>query len=712
MYEHKNIQWSKGFSLAAAVWKNIAGSSYLFIVNVLFLLSFLPFQIHAQVPETSNISEQQMEAITEYNEDVETEDDSFLQSMQQFLKEPLNLNTASVGILEELVLFSPVQVKNLVNYRSLLGNFISIYELQAVPGFDLEFIDKIRPYITVAIPQNVIRSTRERMKGGASSLLLRMRQVLENQKGFTIDGSTANNFYPGSRQRLYTRYQYRFKNLLEFGIVGDKDAGEQFFKGAQKNGFDFYSVHLFARNSGMIKSLAIGDFTVNMGQGLIQWQSLAFKKGTEVTNIKRQLAVLRPYNSAGEINFHRGIGITLAKKNFEMTGFVSYKKVDGNLVLDTLNNEDYISTLQTSGLHRTQNETTNKGVQHQFVSGGNAAYNSASVHFGVNAIQYRFSLPIHKRADPYNLFALSGKSFGNYSADYSYAWKNFHFFGETAITKHFDKAFVNGLIVSADAKTDISLLYRNISKSYQSLYSNAFTESSFPNNEKGLYTAVTVRPNNNWRINVYADFYKFSWLKYLVDAPSAGSDYMVQATYKPNKQLEAYIRYRAESKSKNAYSEDRTLSAVIPILKQGARFHFSDKLNSTFTLRNRVEMIWIDKKESQAQEGFLIFADLIFKPMMKHYSGSCRLQYFETDGYESRLYAYENDVLYGFSIPVFYDKGYRYYVNFNYAINHRLAIWLRWAQTIYRDKTVIGTGLDEIAGNKKTELTLQLRYEW
>ena len=60
---------------------------------------------------------------------------------------------------------------------------------------------------------------------------------------------------------------FAYKNLLQFGVVGDKDAGEQFFSGAQNLGFDFYSIHLFARNVGRIKALALGDFTVNMGQG-------------------------------------------------------------------------------------------------------------------------------------------------------------------------------------------------------------------------------------------------------------------------------------------------------------------------------------------------------------------------------------------------------------------------------------------------------------
>ena len=74
------------------------------------------------------------------------------------------------------------------------------------------------------------------------------------------------------------------------------------------------------------------------------------------------------------------------------------------------------------------------------------------------------------------------------------------------------------------------------------------------------------------------------------------------------------------------------------------------------------------------------------------------------------MYAYENDVLYSYSIPVFYDKGCRYYVNFNYNINNKITIWLRWAQTVYKDKTTIGSGLDEIRGNKKSELKIQVQY--
>ncbi len=698
--------------LAISCSWGIAFCNFVLAAMLSFLCCLLPKRIFAQVPVTPPIIEQQLEDITEKNEDLETEDDSFLQSMRQYVKNPINLNAPDLSSLKELGLFSPIQLQNIIGYRALFGNFISIYELQAVPGFDLQLIDRLRPYITVSTPQNVISSIRERIVNGSSSLIARAAQVIEKQKGFKLDAASANNFYPGSRQRLFLRYKYQFKNLLQYGVVGEKDAGEQFFKGGQKSGFDFYSAHFFARNIGVIKSLALGDFTVNLGQGLTQWQSLAFRKSADVPNIKRQLAVLRPYNSAGEINFHRGVGITVAKNNFEATAFASYKKVDGNLTPDTLNNDDYISSLQISGLHRTKSEVADKGVQQQLVVGGNISYNFRRLHLGLNGVQYQFKLPIQKAPDPYNLYAISGSRFGNYSVDYSYTYKNLHFFGEAAISNSFDKAFVNGLIVAVDSKVDMSLLYRNISPTYQSLYSNAFTESNLPNNERGMFAGISIRPHVFWRIDAYADFYKFPWLRYLVDAPSTGTDYLVQASYKPNKRLDMYLRYRTESKAKNYNPGTLTLTPAMPKVRQNVRTSFSYKLNRSLTFRNRVEMVWYDKKGAGSQTGFLSYADIVVKPMMKKYSGSIRLQYFETDGYDSRLYAYENDVLYSFSIPVFYDKGYRYYLNLNYDVSKKCTVWLRWAQTIFKEKNIIGTGLDEIDGNRRSEIKIQAMYQF
>ena len=107
--------------------------------------------------------------------------------------------------------------------------------------------------------------------------------------------------------------------MLQYGITADKDAGEPFFKGINSKGFDFYSFHFFTRNVSIFKTIAIGDYIVNLGQCLIQWQSLAFKKSSEVLSIKRQAATLRPYTSGGEFYFNRGAAATIQKGNIEGT---------------------------------------------------------------------------------------------------------------------------------------------------------------------------------------------------------------------------------------------------------------------------------------------------------------------------------------------------------------------------------------------------------
>lgn len=662
--------------------------------------------------EPSAILEQQLEELTEANEDMETEDDSYLQGLVHFLKEPLNLNYADEGLLQELHLLSPVQISNLISYRKLLGNFLSIYELQAIPSWDLDLIRKLRPYITVAEKTLVFKSLKDRFKTGESTLLFRISQVLEKSKGYISNSSNATNFYPGSPQKSLIRYKNKSGNLLQYGFTAAKDAGEQFFKGAQKNGFDFYSVHFFVRKLGIIKSLAIGDFTINMGQGLTQWQSIAFNKGAEIINAKRQSDVLRPYNSSGEIVFNRGVGITIQQKKWETTTFISYRKIDGNFHPGTADEEPYISSLQVSGYHRTASEVNGRGSQGQLSFGGNVGYSTEKFHAGINAVHYDFQYSIKKPDYLYNKFGLSGKRFGNYSVDYSYTYRNLHFFGEAATDEQAHKAFINGLLINTDSKASMSFLYRHLSKSYQALYSNAFTENTNPTNESGFYSSITLNPTGFLRIDAYADFYHFPWLKYRTDAPTSGHDYMTQVTYQPDKQVELSSRFRYQNKPINYNPGDASLNPVIGRPKQGWRTQFSYKIDKRFTFRSRIELAWFDKKGEEPQNGFYTYAEVIYKPVLKPFSGNARISYFETDGYESRIYAFENDVLYGYSIPVFFNKGYRYYVNGHYKFSKKLSVWTRFSRFIYVDKMEIGSGLDQIKGNKKSELKFQVIYSF
>jgi hypothetical protein len=679
----------------------------IFIILFTFVLSIVEGSLFTFGQDIPPATEQQLENQTDADQG-ETEDDTYLQDLEMFRKNPINLNTADADELKQLRIITDLQIENLISYRNLFGKFINIYELQAVPAWDVNTIRKLLPFVTVAIPISLGEEAGRRFRDGDHSLLLRVSQVLERSDGF--NKSTSGTKYLGSPQRMLFRYRYTYKNLLQFGLTGDKDAGEQFFKGAQNKGFDFYSFHLFARKIGIIQALALGDFTVNMGQGLIQWQGLAFKKSVDVMGVKRQSAVLRPYSSAGEFYFHRGAGITIKKDRIEATAFVSIRKLSANFVADTVNNEDFISSFLTSGYHRTNSENVDRNNLTQTTFGGNVIYRGDRWHVGVNGIYYNFSFPVQKRDEPYNLYAISGKNWYNFSIDYSYTYKNLHFFGEAATDKNSHKAFINGLLLSVDPRVDISFVQRTINAAYQSINGNAFTENTYPTNETGLYAGIAIRPVNSLRFDAYGDIYKFPWLKYLVDAPSSGRDFLTQLTYTPNKQVEIYTRFKNETKQANQSDNTTTTNYLVRIPKQSWRTQISYKINTAVALRNRVELLWYDNKGVNKENGFLTFFDIIYKPPLSSYSGVLRLQYFETDDYNSRIYAYENDVLYSYSIPAFFDKGFRYYFTLNQDLTKKISLWLRWAQTIYRDKKNIGSGLDEIIGSKKSDLKLQIRW--
>lgn len=623
-------------------------------------------------------------------EEQETEDDSYWQNMEQFRQHPIDINTADAETLQELGVLNALQVENFLAHRDLLGKLVSIYELQAVPGWDVAIIRRLLPFIRLSPAIAVIEQLRQRFHSGDQLVLLRVSQVIER--------SEDAGKYAGSPQKILVRYRYQFKQLLQFGLTADKDAGESLVS-KQQRGFDFYSFHLFARKLGIIQAIALGDFTVNMGQGLIQWQGLAFGRSSEVMAIKRQSTVLRPYSSAGEFYFFRGAGITVRKGRSEATVFASLRKLSATI--DAINGRPFISSFQTSGYHRTATEVAARNNSGQTCAGMNMTYNGKSWRAGFNTIYYRFSLPVKEKDEPYNLYAISGQHWLNTSIDYEYSWKSLHFFGEAAIDRRFNKALINGVLLSVDPHVDLSLLYRNIAKGYRAVNGNAFTESSQPSNERGCYAGISIRPATGWKLNAYADLFQFPWLKYRVDVPARGTEYFFQLEYLPTKRIELLTRFRSETKPLNEAGGDHT-HAVSGATKCNWRIQLQYPLDKMLESRSRIDLVWYSQGQAVRQTGFLIFTDIIYKPSMKPLHATARLAFFETGGYESRLYAYENDVLYSNSTPAINGKGCRVYLLFNYDINKKMSCWLKWAGTFY-------------AGSNDSpvqECKIQLQWSW
>jgi hypothetical protein len=676
------------------------------LIIVVFLKTYSFAQENESDPEDIT---QQVEDLAEENIDIE--DDFYLQQMEYYRKHRLNINEVDLSDLRELRILTDLQMQNFIWYRNLLGTFVSIYELQAIPSLDILTIKKLLPYITIADANAISQHIKERLKIGESSLMFRVSTIHPKSKGFSKNDSS-ENIYIGSRPAILMRYRYNYKNLVQYGILGDKDAGEQFLKGAQKKGFDHYSFHLIVRKLGIIKALALGDFTVNMGQGLVHWQSLAFKKGAAAVTIKRQSDIIRPFGSSGEYNFHRGAAISLFKNKWETTVFASIRKLSATIKTDSLEyKQGYISSLLNSGNHRTPAEIKYRNNLKALAFGGNIQYNSPRWHQGFSYVQYYFSKPFKPSDQPYNIFAVEGKKWSNLSLDYSYTFRNVHMYGEIAADENHNIAVINGIIASIDRSMDLALLHRRLDKRYQSLYGNAFTENTLPTNESGIYIGTSFRPSHRWKIDAYADFFRFPWLKFSAYAPGYGAEYLTQVTFTPSKQVELYIRYKKEVKHLNEDVNQPT-SQLMFIPRRSLRVQISDKLNRQFLLRTRMDILWYRDEPDLRERGYLVYADLNYHSFTRFISGNTRVQYFETDGYNSRLYAYENDLLYSYNTPAFFEKGFRWYLNIRTDVSKwiftskrafNMEVWMKYAITRYTEKLQIGSGLDEIQGNLRSE---------
>ncbi|MBX2922629.1 MAG: hypothetical protein KF746_10595 [Chitinophagaceae bacterium] len=661
--------------------------------------------VQAQEPASSTV-EQQLEDYTESVEDAESSDDTWLQQIEYYKTNPLDLNRAGEDDLKNLQLLTALQIENFLHYRRLLGRLISIYELQAIPAWDVETIRKLRLHVTVtdaALPPQWIKNS---LKKGTYSVIARYGSNIERPKGYDPRDS-GTSFYTGDRSRMLLRLKYQYKNQLQYGFTAAKDAGERFFSLKNQAGFDFYSFHLFSRQPGLIKTIALGDYTINLGQGLICWQGLAFGKGAGLINIKRQSAVLRPYNSAGSFYFNRGAAVTLQKSNWEGTLFASMRQLDANLEKDTASGE-VVTSIHMSGYHRTPSELEDKAALQLVSYGGNMRYQSGKWQIGFNMLHLHFSKYVQKKYTPANLYAINGNYWGNYSVNYHYTYKNIHLFGETAMDKNRRMGAVHGMLAGLHTKMDFVLLHRYISKAYQAFYGNAFTANTNPANERGLYAGISFKPAYFLKLDTYVDVFRFPWLKYRVDAPAEGREYFIQLTYKPGRFTEIYTRYRNQYKPINYNNEAGALNEVTTFNHRSWRTQINHRLSPAFSIRQRFELLWYIPEKAENEKGVLVFFDLFYKPVQKPFSFNIRLQYFESDSYNSRLYAYENDVLYYYAIPVFYDTGTRYCINVNCTINKQLSLWLKWGQTIYSNRASIGSGLDEIQGNRKSEIRILL----
>lgn len=654
------------------------------------------------------------------DEESDFEFNTAFEYLDAYLQSPLDLNEAGEADLREIGLFTDVQVLNLLSYRETVGKLISIYELQAVPGLDLATIRRVIPYVGVkGHVDDYQLSLWEMISEGKNEIYTRWQTVAEEQLGYTpVPEGKVGARYLGDPNQLYFRFKHSYGNRLSYGITAEKDRGEEFFKGNNKQGFDFYSAHFYLRNYNQrLKALAIGDYGVSLGQGLIFFTGFNYGKSAQVATIKRSGRQLRGYSSVNEFNFLRGAATTLGfGEKLELTLFASYQGIDGNLVepdstdIDVL--EASISSLNATGYHRTENEVEDKNVIQKLTTGGSVKYKMEKGHIALNGVFHQFSTPLQSVVRPYNQFYFRGSELINGSLDYNFRLGKFNLFGETAMSDNGSVATLNGLLTGLDPKVDFAMLFRHYPRDYWSFGASPFAETSGARNETGLYTGIVVRPHRDWIVSAYIDVWQHPWLRFQVDAPSHGYEYRFRLTHFKKRKYTAYVEVRDEIKQRNVPIFETKSNDLLPSRRFQTRFNFAYKVSKAVELRSRVDLGFSDNEINGYQDGFAVYQDLIFKPIGIPFSFTTRYALFDTDGFQVRFYNFENNLLYTFSIPAYYNRGSRFYFNLRYKGIRNMTIEARFAQLYWSNQDQIGSGLEEINGPVRTELGAQIKYQF
>ena len=434
--------------------------------KISFLLLLVSVSINLTAQNVSSQIENILESIIE-NLDEETDAAQILEDLEYFFENKININQASGTELSKLHLLNDIQIEKILNYIQQFGPAYSIFELNVIEELNPEILQKIEPFVSFGSEAAIPKTLSEKISTGKHEILIRTLGTLQKSDGY-LERENGNAPFEGNRWRYYSRYRFQTSENLSFGITAEKDPGEAFFKGSNKNGFDYYSGHVSFKINPVFEKIIIGDFTVRTGQGLVLWQGYSFGKSVATTQIYKTNQGIRPFTSTDENRFFRGIASTVKLGKTEINWFYSQHKNDGNLIF-TDSVPTHFTSLQTSGYHRTENEILDENAIRNRNFGAFASRFFNHLKIGITAHFQDFNYQLIKPEQSYNLYRFSGDKNYSFGTDYQFNKNKILLFGEAAVSKSQGRAFLQGLVVHLDDRFIYSAQFRKFGKNYHAL---------------------------------------------------------------------------------------------------------------------------------------------------------------------------------------------------------------------------------------------------
>ena len=671
------------------------------IINSLFIIP----ACSAQNP-SENLMEEVLEDLS-VNNDINNSVNSLnweneLEELSNRLQEPVNLNSATREQLEQFPFLSDIQIEHLLAYIYIHGQMETIYELQLVEELDRQTIQYLLPFVCIKAINNEPAFRWKTMlkdagRYGKNEVLTRLDIPFYKRKGY-------EHTYLGPSVYNSVKYTFRYRDQLYAGGVAEKDAGEPFAALHNRYGYDYYSFYLLLQNCGRLKLLAVGNYRLSFGQGLVMSTDYLMGKTIYASSFNNRSTGIKKHSSTDEYNYFRGVATTVAlTKRLSVSAFYSHRNMDGVVT------DGEITSVYKTGLHRSRKEADKKNLLTSQLTGGNVSYQQNHIRLGITGVYYVFNRPYEPELTGYSKYNIHGNHFYNLGIDYAYRWRRFSFQGETAKGKQ-GWASLNRLQYSPVQDIQFMLIHRFYSYDYWAMYAHSFGEGSTVQNEQGYYVGLETTPFSHWRFFVSFDLFSFPWKKYRINKPSRGTDGLIQATFTPRTNLSMYLKYRYKQKERDLTGSKGTLT--LPIFHHQLRYRLNYSLNDVFSSRTTLDYNHFHSQDRAATKGYqvtqMISSQLPWTRLFADVQGS----YFCTDDYDSRVYVSEKGLLYTFYTPSFQGRGFRCAVRLRYELNKHWLFITKFGETIYLNRNEIGSGNDLIYGNKKADIQMQLRIKF
>jgi hypothetical protein len=660
----------------------------------------------AQVRDSVNV--QIEKHLEETLEEKESEDGELLaQFLEDLATNPININSASIDELLQIPGFNLKIARNLIGHRNS-NLFENKEDVLKVAGIGKITYSRIYPYITIGSRQSKFRDLYTDvdywLNGNSVEYISRYQQGLNTKKGFEIPDSLGG--YQGNQGKYYQRFRMSSKHL-SINFTQEKDPGETL---SGTIGFDFNSGHIAIKENGKLKDLVIGDYALNFGQGLVLWTGAAFGKGREVVGtVGKNERGLRAYGSAQETDFFRGIAATYGDK-IQTSFFYSDRPRSASVI-----NGDTTRFPSSTGFHRTENEILRKNNIDQKAFGGRVRVDTPIGLIGATGYYTEFSSFIEKGSGLSNLYDFEGRSNSVLGMDYRGLIRNVLAFGEIAQSENGGIGGIAGIESPIGYSTDITMAFRNYGRALQSFMGTGFGESSSdPQNEEGFYFGIRHSLNEQVTISGYVDQYRFNAPRTGIDQASKGFDVLGLIEAEFNSNLNTYLLIRSETKEEAFFQlNDRGVEEQLvgEQIRSSMRVQGEYQVSSQVRLRSRVELVRSKGANQDEEYGMLVYQDLRLKPSRKLQIDT-RITLFDTDSFDSRVYQFENDLLYVLSNTALSGQGQRSYFVIKYEPKDFLDLWFKYSVSVFENRNFISSGLNEIEGNRNRDFGIQARVKF